>query len=190
MSKIKAGYAFCGSFCTIRDSIRQMKVLADKNFELFPICSEIMASTDTRFGKADDIKNEIKAITGKEIILNIKDAEPIGPKKLFDVLIVCPCTGNTLAKLANGITDSSVTMAVKAHLRNMRPVVLAIATNDALGASAKNIGALLNYRDIYFVPFAQDDPINKEKSLISDFTLLEETVLSALESKQIRPVIK
>ncbi len=190
MSKIKAGYALCGSFCTIADSIKQMKNLTEKGFELFPICSEITAFTDTRFGKAEDIKNQIREITGHEIIVNIKDAEPIGPRKLFDVLIVCPCTGNTLAKLANGITDSSVTMAVKAHLRNMRPVVLAIATNDALGASAKNIGALLNYRDIYFVPFAQDDPVNKEKSLISDFSLLEETVLTALDGKQIRPVIK
>lgn len=190
MSKIKVGFALCGSFCTIADSINEMKKLADKEYEIFPICSEIMSNTDTRFGKAEDIKNEIVKITGKEIISTIKDAEPIGPKKLFDILIVCPCTGNTLAKLSNGITDSSVTMAVKAHLRNMRPVVLAIATNDALGASAKNIGALLNYRDIYFVPFAQDDPVNKEKSLIADFSLLEDTVKAALTGKQIRPVIK
>lgn len=190
MDKIKAGFALCGSFCTIPDSIKQLRALAQQEYELFPIFSEIVTSCDTRFGKADDIKHEVEKITGKEIIMSIKDAEPIGPKKLFDILIVCPCTGNTLAKLANGITDSSVTMAVKAHLRNMRPVVLAIATNDALGASAKNIGALLNYRDIYFVPFAQDDPINKEKSLIADFSLLNDTVKAALEGKQLRPVIK
>ena len=190
MSKIKAGFALCGSFCTIADSIKEMKKLAESEFELFPIFSEILASTDTRFGTAEDFKRQVTDITKKEIITSIKAAEPIGPKKLFDVLIVCPCTGNTLAKLAHGITDSSVTMAVKAHLRNMRPVVLAIATNDALGASAKNIGALFNYRDIYFVPFAQDDPVNKEKSLIADFSLLKKTTLAALEGKQIRPVIK
>lgn len=190
MNKIKAGFALCGSFCTISDSIEQMKQLTENGYDLFPIFSEAVCSFDTRFGKAADIKARVEEITGKEIITNIKDAEPIGPKKLFDVLIVCPCTGNTLAKLANGITDSSVTMAVKAHLRNMRPVILAIATNDALGASAKNIGALLNYRDIYFVPFSQDDPVNKEKSLISDFSLLQDTINAALNGKQIRPVIK
>ena len=189
MNKIKAGYALCGSFCTISDSIEQMNYLSENGYDLYPIFSEVVSSYDTRFGKADDIKDKIEKITGREIITNIKEAEPIGPKKLFDVLIVCPCTGNTLAKLANGITDSCVTMAVKAHLRNMRPVVLSIATNDGLGASARNIGTLMNYRDIYFVPFSQDDPINKEKSLIADFSLLDETVKAALNGKQLRPVI-
>ena len=189
MPQIKLGYAFCGSFCTINDSLKELRKLAEKEFEITPIFSEIVACSDTRFTKCAVLREEVEKICKNKVISTVVDAEPIGPKKLFDILVVCPCTGNTLAKLANSITDSSVTMAVKAHLRNNRPVVLAIATNDALAGSAKNIGILLNTKNIYFVPFAQDDAINKEKSLISDFSLLEDTVYSALGGKQSAPLL-
>jgi dipicolinate synthase subunit B len=133
---------------------------------------------------------EVEEISGHKPILSIVEAEPIGPKKMFDILVVCPCTGNTLAKLNYGITDTSVTMAVKAHVRNNRPIVIAVATNDALSASAKNIGALLNRKNYYFVPFSQDDPLTKERSAIADFNLLEPTIISALDLRQYTPIIK
>ncbi len=187
---IKLGYAICGSFCTISDSVLQIQKLISKGYDIQPILSPIVLSANTRFGQADDLKEKIEKITGKRIISSIVEAEPIGPKKMFDALIICPCTSNTLAKLCYGITDTSVTMAVKSHIRNDRPVIIALATNDALGASAKNIGYLLNRKNIYFVPFAQDDPINKKRSMIADFNLLEETVTSALNSVQISPITK
>lgn len=188
MQKIKLGFALCGSFCTIKEAVEQIKYLKEKDFDVQPIFSEIVASSDTRFTKADELREKVEEITEKKVIKTIVEAEPIGPKKLFDALIVCPCTGNTLAKLANGITDSSVTMAVKAHLRNNRPVILAIATNDALGGSAKNIGSLLNMKNIYFVPFRQDDPIKKEKSIVADYSLIYDTLTQALVGKQVSPV--
>ena len=187
---IKLGYALCGSFCTIDNSINEIKRLTNMNYDIYPILSPIVCQTDTRFGKAQDIVNEIEKITKHKIISRIEEAEPIGPKKMFDVLAVCPCTSNTLAKLAYGITDTSVTMAVKSHIRNNRPVVIALATNDALGASSKNIGMLLNQKNYYFVPFSQDDPVAKERSMIADFGLLEATINGALNSKQIVPIIK
>lgn len=190
MNKTKIGFAMCGSFCTISSAIAQMKHLVQNNFEVYPILSPIVYSANTRFTIAEELRSEIETLTGNKIIHTIEAAEPIGPKKMFDVLAVCPCTGNTLAKLANGITDTSVTMAVKAHIRNNRPVVLAIASNDALGATAKNIGFLLNTRNYYFVPFSQDDPINKERSIIADFGMLEKTIVSAMSGKQIQPIIK
>ncbi len=189
MSFSKIGFALCGSFCTIKEAVEQIYVLKEKGFEITPIFSEIVYNTDTRFTNAQNLKDEVKSICGREIISSIAEAEPIGPKKLFDALVVCPCTGNTLAKIANGITDSTVTMAIKAHLRNNKPVVLAIATNDALGGSAKNIGMLINYKNIYFVPFRQDDPINKEKSIIADYSLIYDTIIKAVEGKQITPVL-
>ena len=189
MQDIKLGYAICGSFCTIKESLEEVKRLVSDGFSVTPILSEIAASANTRFTRADDLTATLTELCGRPPITSIVEAEPIGPKKLFDILAVCPCTGNTLAKLANGITDSTVTMAVKAHLRNNRPVVLAIATNDALGGSARNIGTLLNTKNIYFVPFGQDDPIKKEKSIIADFSRLKETVFAALEGKQIAPLI-
>lgn len=151
--------------------------------------SEIVYKTDTRFGNADELKQNVKEICKKEIIHEIPAAEPIGPKALFDILVVSPCTGNTAAKIALGITDTPVTMAVKAHLRNKKPVVLAIATNDALGASAKNIGLLQNTKNIFFVPYGQDDAKKKETSLVCDFTKLPETVEAALKGEQIQPMI-
>ena len=187
---IKLGYAICGSFCTIENSVKEIRRLSTLGYDIYPILSPIVCSTDTRFGKAADLINALEEITGKKIINKIEQAEPIGPKKMFDILAVCPCTSNTMAKLAHGITDTSVTMAVKSHIRNDRPVVIAPATNDALGASAKNIGLLLNQKNIYFVPFAQDDPINKKRSMIADFSLLDETLKAALNGYQITPIIK
>ena len=151
--------------------------------------SEISASTDTRFGSADYFKTTLKELTGNDIICSIKDAEPIGPKKLFDALIIAPCTGNTLSKLASGITDSTVTMASKAHLRNARPLVIAISTNDALGASYRNIGQLQNVKNIFFVPYGQDDPIKKQTSMVADFSMIKPALEAALSGVQLQPVI-
>ena len=190
MENITAGFALCGSFCTISDAVRQIPILQNNGVKVIPIMSPVVYETDNRFNKADELKNKIKEITGNDIIHTIVGAEPIGPKKLLDVLIIAPCTGNTLAKMANGITDTSVTMAAKAHLRNNRPVVLAIATNDALSASATHIGKLLNTKNIYFVPFSQDDPHKKTTSIIADFDQLYDTVKKAIKGEQIQPIIK
>lgn len=186
---IKLGYAICGSFCTIENSIKEIEKLSMSEYEIYPILSPIVCNTDTRFGKSEDIINKIKKFTNKDIITRIDEAEPVGPKKMFDVLAVCPCTSNTLAKLCYGITDTAVTMAVKSHIRNDRPVVIALATNDALSASAKNIGYLLNRKNYYFVPFSQDEPSTKPRSMISDFSQLENTIKYALRGEQINPII-
>ncbi len=166
MQNIKIGYAFCGSFCTLAQSLKALKELKKIYDDITPIMSNIVYSTDTRFFKAEELKKQVEEICGKKIIHTIDGAEPIGPKNLLDVIVVSPCTGNTLAKCALGITDTPVTMAVKAHLRNNKPVVLAIATNDALGAGAINIGLLHNTKNIYFVPYGQDDPHSKNNSLV------------------------
>ena len=147
----------CGSFCTFRRAIDALKRLCETGANVIPIMSGISYSTDTRFGKAEDFRNEIEALTGNKIISTIKDAEPIGPKGILDMLVVLPCTGNSLAKIAGGITDTSVTMAVKAHLRNQRPVLIAVSTNDGLAAAARNIGTLLNCKHLFFLPFTQDE---------------------------------
>ena len=151
MENITLGYAFCGSFCTIKQSVSSLRALAALGYKIKPIMSQIVYTTDTRFGKAQDLINEVEEICGEKIIHDIVAAEPIGPKNLLDLIVVAPCTGNTLAKIALGITDTPVTMSVKAHLRNNKPVVLAPATNDALGASAKNFGLLHNTKNIFFV---------------------------------------
>ena len=161
MNDLTFGYALCGSFCTFSKSLKQMRFLAEKGYHLLPVMSYNAAKTDTRFGKAADFVQELHDISGRDVIQTIVEAEPIGPKKMVDLMIVAPCTGNTLAKLANGITDTPVTMAVKSNLRIGRPVLLALATNDALAASAQNIGKLLNTKHVYFVPLAQDDPEKK-----------------------------
>ena len=184
------GFAMCGSFCTFSQVIKQIQILKDIGYNIIPIMSFVSYETDTRFGKAKDFISEIENITGNSVIHTIPSAEPIGPKKMLDLLIVAPCTGNTLAKLANGITDTPVTLAVKAHLRNERPVVIAVSTNDALGAAGKNIGALMNYKNIYFVPMRQDDYKNKPKSVVADFTKIPEAVEKALSGQQIQPIIK
>lgn len=187
MIDIRVGYAMCGSFCTLSKSVEQLRALAEK-FDVTPIMSPITATTDTRFTKAKDLIQDVEQITGKKIIMTVDQAEPIGPKKLLDALIISPCTGNTMAKLANGITDTSVTMAAKAHLRNGRPLIITAATNDALSASAKNIGILMNTRNIYFVPMSQDDPDFKPTSVIADFSKIPQTLDMALKGKQIQPV--
>ena len=178
------GYALTGSFCTIQESIFVIKRMVDMGYKILPIMSDNAYSTDTRFSKAIEIRTKVSEITGQEIIHTIVDAEPLGPKTNLDALIICPCTGNTLAKIANGITDTSVCMAAKAHLRNNKPLILALASNDALSANLKNIATLLSRKNVYFVPMAQDDPISKPHSLVADFNLIEKTLEYALEGKQ------
>ena len=182
------GYCLCGSFCTFEKSFEILRGIKAEGAKIVPIMSFNAANIDTRFGKAEDIKSTLTEISEMEIISTINDAEPIGPKKMCDVLVVAPCTGNTLAKLANGITDTPVLMACKSHLRIGRPVVIALATNDALGASAQNLGKLLNTKNIYFVPLYQDDCHKKPTSLVADFDLLNDAVESALRGKQLQPV--
>lgn len=188
MSKASIGFALCGSFCTFSKAISQMKKLVQLDYDVIPIMSFNAHSTDTRFGKAKDFIDEIEKITGKKVIDSINSAEPVGPKKMCDLMVVCPCTGNTLSKISLGITDTPVTMAVKSHLRILRPVLLCVASNDALGASAQNIGKLLNTKHIYFVPLSQDDPKTKPNSLVSHFELMPQCVEAALENKQYQPV--
>ncbi len=184
------GFALTGSFCTLDQVLVEMEKLKKEGANIVPIISEAVSRTDTRFGKARDWKERIKEITGKEPIETIKDVEPIGPSSLLDVLLVAPCTGNTLAKIANGITDTPVTMAVKAQLRNQKPVVIAISTNDGLNFNARNLGLLLRSRNIYFVPFGQDDPVKKSTSLIAKFEKIIPAVKEALEGRQIQPVLE
>lgn len=188
MEKTTVGFALCGSFCTFSKAIKEMEHLALEKYDIVPIMSCTAYSTDTRFGRAQDINDRIKALCGKDIIHSIEAAEPIGPKKMCDILVVAPCTGNTLGKIANGITDTPVTMAVKSQLRIGAPVVLALASNDALGASAQNLGKLLNTKNIYFVPMSQDDPVKKPRSLVAHFDKLQKTIDAALIDTQLQPV--
>ncbi|HHV45355.1 MAG TPA: dipicolinate synthase subunit B [Tissierellia bacterium] len=187
---VKIGWGIAGSFCNYQYVFPQIERIKNLGADIYPIMSYNAASIDTRFGKAENWNQKLREITGREIIQTIQDAEPLGPQLNLDIMIVAPCTGNTLAKLANGITDTPLTMACKAHLRNQRPLVLAIATNDALGANAKNIGLLLNMKNIYFVPFGQDDPFKKPNSMIANFEKIEETLREALKGKQIQPIIE
>ena len=182
------GYAFCGSFCTHKASVEQLRALLSLGYDVLPIVSENVYSTDTRFGKAKDLCDEVERLCSHKIIHTIVDAEPLGPKVSLDAMIISPCTGNTLAKLAAGITDTAVCMAVKAHLRGNRPLVIALASNDALSANLKNIATLLSRKFVYFVPLFQDDPIKKPHSLIADFSLLKPTLDSALDGKQYQKI--
>lgn len=186
---IKIGMAMCGSFCTFSKAFEQMIKLKAAGAELTPIMSYHAATLDTRFGTAEENIMTAENICGRGVINTIPLAEPVGPKKMFDLLIVCPCTGNTIAKLAAGITDTPVTMAVKSHLRNGRPVLIAAATNDALSASAKNIGTLLNIKNIYFVPFKQDDFVKKPRSAVADFSMIPEAAKAALNGRQLQPIL-
>lgn len=183
------GFAMCGSFCTFSKVIPQISNLRKLNYDIIPIMSEIAYATDTRFGKAQDYVEQIEEITSHKVIHTILDSEPIGPQRLLDALIIAPCTGNTLGKIANGITDTSVTMAAKSHLRNKRPVLIAVSTNDGLGASAKNIGQLLNYKNIFFVPMSQDDSVKKPNSIIADFDKIPESLENALKGRQLQPIM-
>ncbi len=183
------GFAMCGSFCTFSKAIKQMQVLKELGCNVIPIMSFNAYTADTRFGKASEIIKKVEEISENEIIHTIAGAEPIGPKKMCDIILVAPCTGNTLGKLSLGITDTPVTMAVKSHLRINRPVALCIATNDGLGASAQNIGKLMNTKNIFFVPFSQDDCEKKPNSLVAHFDLVPEAVKAALSKAQLQPVI-
>ena len=189
MEKINVGFAITGSFCTFKRAIETMKELKKAGYNIVPIMSYNAYSTDTRFGKAYDFRETIEDIAERKIISSIVEAEPIGPKKMLDILIIEPCTGNTLAKLANSIADTPVTLAAKSHLRNGRPVLLAISTNDALAGASKNIGALLNYKNLYFIPYKQDDSENKPTSIVAEFSLTERAMLAALNGKQLQPLI-
>ena len=185
---MKIGFAFCGSFCNHPELLKLYEDIA-REHEIVPILSENAAKYSTRFGTAEDFVTRVEALAGRKAVRNIVEAEPLGPQGAMEVLVIAPCTGNTLGKLAGGIADSPVTFACKAHLRNGRPVVLAVSTNDGLSASAESIGKLLNRKHYYFVPFGQDSPEKKPYSLVADFTRLPETVAAALENRQIQPIL-
>lgn len=189
LNGIKIGFALTGSFCTISKVIPEIEKLVGAGAEVIPVISGSVDKFDTRFGTAKDLRLKLEGITGKKIVNSIIDAEPFGPKSLVDLFIVAPCTGNTLAKIALGITDTPVTMACKAHLRNQKPLVIAISTNDGLGANAKNIGLLLNTKNVFMVPFGQDGPDTKPNSIVADEKLILPTIESALKGKQIQPLL-
>lgn len=189
MDKLTVGFALCGSFCTFDKAIAQMQGLKTAGFEIVPIMSYNAFSTDTRFGKASEHIEKIENICGRKIISTIADAEPIGPKKMLDILLIEPCTGNTIAKLANGITDTPVTLAAKAHLRNEKPLLIAASTNDALSIAASNIGRLLNNKNVFFVPMKQDDSINKPRSVVADFSKTYDAIINAVEGIQLQPIL-
>ena len=189
MNKIKLGFCLCGSFCTFKVAINLMRELIEDGYEVIPIMSYNAAEIDTRFGKAQEHIDAIEKLCNKKIIKTIAEAEPIGPTGMTDIMLVCPCTGNTLAKIANSIVDTPVTMSVKSHLRNNNPVVVAVSTNDALSGSAKNIGMLQNMRNYYFVPMGQDNFELKPTSLVAYFDKTKETLKQALLGNQIQPMI-
>ncbi len=189
MNTLNIGFAITGSFCTFEKIIKEIKNLKTAGHNIIPIMSNNAFSTDTRFGTAKYFTSIIRELTGNEIISDITHAEPIGPKKLLDILLIAPCTGNTLAKLATGIADTSVTLAAKSHLRNSGPLLIAVSTNDALSGAAKNIGQLLNYKNIYFVPLKQDDPKTKPRSIVADFSKIPSAVEAAMAGQQLQPII-
>ena len=184
------GFAFTGSFCTFKKTIQQLELLSKiKDITIIPVMSYNSYTLDTKFGKAKDFITEIEKITNNKIIHTIEDAEPIGPKKMCDIFIIAPCTGNTIAKLANDIIDTPVTMAAKSHLRNEKPLVIAISTNNGLSGAGENIGKLLNRKHYYFVPFKQDNPITKPRSIVFDSTYIIKTLEHALNNEQIQPIL-
>lgn len=189
MNGKKLGFALCGSFCTLERTLKMMAELTAEGWEIHPIMSPITYDTDTRFGTAEHWRGRVEALCGRPIWHSVAQVEPIGPRRLLDLLLVAPCTGNTLGKLACGITDTPVTMAVKAHLRNDRPVVLAVSTNDGLSAGAPNIGTLLCRKNYFFVPFGQDDPVKKPTSLVAELSLTGQTLAAAMEGRQLQPLL-
>ena len=184
------GFAMCGSYCTHKYALAELERLVSEGYEVLPIISENVSSTNTRFGKAEELKNRLYDLTGYYPIDTIAEAEPLGPKIKLDALIICPCTGNTLAKMAQGITDTAVTMAAKAHLRSNRPLIIALASNDALSANLKNIGTLLTKKSVFFVPLTQDDPQEKPHSLVADFDCLIPTLEQAMNGKQYQKIFR
>ena len=182
--KKTVGFAMCGSFCTFKRVLKAAEKLAEK-YDIIPVMSSTSYHTDTRFGKAEYFIAELERISGKKVLHTVPEVEPFGPKKILDAIVVAPCTGNSLAKLSLGIADTSVTLAVKAHLRNDRPVIIAVSSNDALANNAKNLGYLMNMKNIYFVPFEQDDPIEKPNSLVAIMEKVPEAVDAALEGRQL-----
>ena len=185
---MKIGYCFTGSFCTFSRSFAALSELVSSGHDVIPIMSENAYYTDTRFQKAEEFSARVEDLCGKRIIYTIVDAEPLGPRAPLDLLIVSPCTGNTLAKVASGITDTAATMAIKAHLRSDRPTIIALATNDAMSQNLKNIGALMNRKSVYFVPMLEDSPKGKPHSLVAEFELMPRVVEGAMKGEQIRPI--
>jgi len=183
------GFAITGSFCTHQTILEEIKNLKAKGYNIFPILSEISATTDTRFGKAENFIKDLTTITGNAPLSNIVCVEPTGPQNLFDIIVVAPCTGNTLAKIANGINDTAITMAVKAHIRNNKPVVIGISTNDGLGLNMKNVATLMSSKNFYLVPFGQDEFEKKPKSLVADWSQIEKTMQLAMIGEQIQPIL-
>lgn len=189
MKQPTIGFAMCGSFCTFAPALQALEELHRVFPDILPIMSHVSYETDSRFGQAETFRAQLETLCGREILHTIPAVEPIGPKALLDALVIAPCTGNTLSKLANGIADTPVTLAAKAHLRNEAPVILAVSTNDALAANAENIGKLLNRKHYYFVPFRQDAPQKKPRSMVADFSLLTDTVCHALQGEQLQPIL-
>ena len=189
MKKTSIGFAMTGSFCTFERVLKQMEALVRRGYEVLPVLSFNAGTLDTRFMTAEHLRARIVEITGNEPIDTLAGAEPIGPKKMTDVFLIAPATGNSLAKLAAGIYDTPVLLGAKSHLRNDRPLVLAVSTNDGLGAAAQNIGRLLNVRNIYFVPFGQDDPVKKPRSLVADFSQIPRTIAAGLSGVQMQPML-
>ncbi len=186
---LNVGLGITGSFCNFKYIKEVIYSLQDEGANVIPIVSENVKSLDTRFYKSKDFLEMLESTTKNKVISSIVEAEPIGPKNILDILVICPCTGNTLAKIANGITDSTILMAIKSHIRKNKPVVIGISTNDGLGAAFENIGKVINTKNFYFVPFSQDDPINKPKSLVLDYSYILDTIKEALESRQIQPIL-
>lgn len=186
---IKIGFAICGSFCTLAKTYAVIEKLMSEGARVYPIMSEHASTIDSRFGTSEEFIKKLEEITGHKMQIKINETEKIGPNNTYDILVVAPCTGNTMAKLAYAITDTSVLMAIKATLRNQTPVVLSIATNDALGLNLKNIGQLINIKNIYFVPFGQDNYKTKNNSMVSKMDLVYDTVIEALKGKQIQPIL-
>ena len=189
MKRLNVGYALTGSFCTLERSLAQIDSLVKQGHNVIPIMSYNCANTDTRFGKAEDFIRKIEALTGNSVIRTLIDAEPIGPKNITDIMVILPCTATTLSKLKNGIYDTPVALAAKSHLRNRRPLVIGVSTNDALSITAKNIGELMNYKYHYFLPLKQDDSSNKPSSIVCDFESLSDTIEAALNGKQLQPLL-
>lgn len=189
MKKIKIGLAITGSFCTHDKIMEVAKSLIEEGYEILPIFSYSVTKTDTRFGAAKEFYEKVKKLTGNTPVTTIVGAEPIGPKGMIDILVVAPCTGNTLAKLANAVTDTPVTMVAKAHLRNNKPLVIGISSNDALGLNLKNLATLISTKNVFFIPFGQDDPLKKPKSLIADWSQTAQTIKEALLGEQLQPIL-